>query len=382
MPRAARSALPIHSRLAASLAVLLLCLGGCSSTGGAGASWRGRLHDSLLTEGVDPAEVIIPFDLTPAGRAWLAEQLPAELPSDRLQWLLDRLTSAEGLGLTYERAWTGTADEVLVRRKANCMGFVNLFVALARELGLDAYFVAVEDKPLYGREGDLVLVSDHVAVGSGQGQDMRLLDFTDEPREYKSLRLVADLEAVAKYYSNKGAEMLREGRARDALTWLEKAVEIAPGLASSWVNLGVARRRIGDLTGAEIAYRRAIETDVQALTAYQNLAALLKLRGREEEAGKLLALVDRVGNRNPYSFIALGDWNRDSGRFDEARRYYRRAILLDNQRAEPYAALGELELMTGNTGKARRWLKRALALEPEDARAALLAGKLKNGRAS
>lgn len=357
-------------------------LSGCRGVNPATGSWRAGLRQDLILHGLDPAQVIVPFDLTPEGRAWLEENAPpAEgSPRERLDQLLTRMIDEERLGLSYERSFTGTADEVLRRRTGNCLGFVNLFVALARELGVPAYFLAVEDQPLYGREGDLVLVSDHVAAGYGSGRDLLILDFAVEGEpDYQKVRAVSDLEAVAKYYSNRGAEMLREGRAKEAVTWLETATRIEPSMASAWVNLGVARRRTADLSGAELAYTRALEADPRTLTAYQNLAALLRLKGREEEALRLLAVTDQAGNRNPYSFLSLGDWNRDSGRYDEARHFYRRALLLDARSAEAHAALGELELARGREAKARRWLKKALKMNPDDPRATSLAVKLSAG---
>lgn len=76
MPRAARSSLPLRLGLSAFLVALFLWLAGCSSGLGPGASWRSKLQVSLATQGLDPAAIIVPFDVTPAGRSWLAEQPP------------------------------------------------------------------------------------------------------------------------------------------------------------------------------------------------------------------------------------------------------------------------------------------------------------------
>ncbi len=364
------------SRAACSLA--LACgLISCASLP-SGSSWRAELRAAVLARGVEPASLVVPFEVGEAGRDWVHREVPeVGGPVDRLETMLQRLTAADGLALVYENRFTGTADEVLEKRSANCLGFVNLFVALARELGLPAYFVAIDDRPLYDKEGDLVVISDHVAAGFGSGKEMRLLDFAvGPPRDYQSLRPLSDREALARYYANRGAELLRDGKVREAREWSEQAVRIAPEMASGWVNLGVARRRSGDLGGAELAYRQALEVDPKTLSAYQNLAAALRLRGREDEALQLLAVTDRATNRNPFSFLSLGDWNLEAGRVADARRLYRRAISLDRQAAEPVAALGLLELQAGSPAKARRWLKRAKGLDPSNVRTQALAGAL------
>ncbi len=369
---------------AAGLAWMLLLGAGCASAPPPAKPWRQALEAELAGRGFSPTALTIPFEIDPSGRAWLAQEKPLSEPdADPLQRLLDRMVAEDGLGITYLRSFTGTATEVMEQRKANCLGFVNLFVAMARELGLEAFFVAVEDRPVYDRAGDLVLISDHVSAGFFSAGELRLLDFqAGEDPSYKQVRPVSDLDALARYYSNRGAELVREGKAREAKGWLETAVRIAPSLPASWVNLGVARRRIGDLPGAEAAYRTALETDPATLSAYQNLAALLRLRGQEEEAIRLLAATEKAGNRNPYSYLSLGDWNRESGRLEEARRCYRRALLLDSLKAEPYAALGELELEGGHLDRARRWLRKAKKLDPADERTSSLEQRLAGRQAS
>jgi tetratricopeptide (TPR) repeat protein len=376
---------------------------GCASAAVAPGMARSDLEAAIRIRGLDPREVVVPFAVGSEALAWLKESSPRHgTPGDRLRSLLGRLMEEKGLGVIYERAFTGTADEVFALRRANCLGFMNLFVGLARELEITAFFVAVEDESSYDREGDLVLVSDHVAAGFGSGGDFLLLDFVEGPTpEYSSLRPLTDLEAVAKYYSNRGAELMRDGRAREAAAWLETAVRLEPELAASWVNLGVARRRTGDLAGAEAAYQRALELDPETASAYQNLAALLRLKGRTEEARSLLALIRRLNARNPYSFLSLGDWSLEAGRVEEARRFYRRALTLGAGRVEPAArraastdappapqrtaeaeaaaALGELELVAGHPDRALRWLRRAQRLDPAGDRATRLAASLGRG---
>jgi tetratricopeptide (TPR) repeat protein len=146
------------------------------------------------------------------------------------------------------------------------------------------------------------------------------------------------------------------------------------------VNYGVALRRGGDLAGAEAAYRKSLEVEPTEIAAYQNLAALLRLRGADAEAGDLLALSDRQGTRNPFIYLALGDLSLAHGRTDEARRFFRKSLRLYPKSAEPYAAMGLLSLTTGDTGDAARWLRKAVAIDQENDRVKLLAGRLGKGK--
>ena len=173
-------------------------------------------------------------------------------------------------------------------------------------------------------------------------------------------RRLSDLTALAMYYSNRGAQALLEGSVEAAVPWLETAVRLDPDWTGGWLNLGVARRRAGKPLAAERAYRAAIDADPRNYQAFHNLAALLRLRGEGQSASEILRLLDRRENRDPFIYLSLGDDSLESGRLEEARRYYRRALWLAPEDSEPRAAMGLLALAEGHPKRARRWLDRAL----------------------
>jgi Flp pilus assembly protein TadD len=368
--------------LAAGAALLAA---GCASTAG-----RGLTADELARFAAErhlPASrVELPFALDDGMRAWLrTEQEAGRIdragpPARRLDALLRALAHEEGLGITYRSGRTTNAAETFRSRTANCLSFTQLFVGFAREMGLDAYFLAVDDLESYERVGDLVLLSGHVTAGFGPPHELRILEFNLGPEvDYDRVRPVSDLTAVAMFYSNRGAELLADGAPAAALEALAIATALAPDLPGGWVNLGVARRRSGDAAGAEAAYRRALEADPRAASAYQNLAALLQLRGETAEAEELLRLGAGAGSRNPFAYLELGDLSLRHGRPDEARRFYRKALRLYRDRPEPYAALGQAALADGDPAGAHRWLARARRRGPDDARVRLLAARLAAG---
>jgi Flp pilus assembly protein TadD len=343
-------------------------LAGCASS--SPASLENPLGATLLARGLDPDTIITPFAVDEEMVAWARRNVPrVGTDRERLEGLLAALVDSHGLAIEYQSEYTATAAEVFRERRANCLAFTHLLVGLARSLDLDAYFLAVEDLQRFAKEGDLVIVSGHMTAGFGQPHDRLILEFTsgDNP-EYRVLSEISDVSAIAKFYSNRGAHALRQGRAAEAHEWLRQAVAIDPEGPEGWINYGVALRRTGRLEEAEKAYRRALEVDAGALSAYHNLAALLRLRGQEAEAAQLLALVDRRSNRNPFSYLSLGDLSLSYGRLEEAGRFYRRALRLGDEHAELMAAMGMYELRSGRLTHARRWLKRARDLDPHNAR--------------
>jgi Flp pilus assembly protein TadD len=349
-------------------AAVLALFSGCASAGPTDVA--GVAHE-LRRRGVDPALIVVPFEVTDEMRAWVHAQVPdSGSPAERLDRLLTAIMAPSLLGLSYEGGRTNTAREAFATGKANCLGFTSLFVGLARELGIPAFYLGVDDVERFEREGDLLVISGHVSAGFGLGGGkVKILEFTNAPKaEYRHIRHLADLTAIALYHSNHGAELLRAGRTEEALPWLRKATAIDPELGDAWVDLGVGLRRAGDFDGAEAAYRRALEVSPQGAAAYQNLAVLLRLRGHAKEADDLLALSTRASGQSPFSYLALGDLSMSQGHLDEARRFYRRAMWLNRDDPEPYAALGLAALAGGDRREAGKWLRKAAARDKENQR--------------
>ncbi len=360
-------------------ALPLLAALGCAS--GAGALDEAELRELAAHQGVPPSRVALPFVLDDEMRAWLAENVETrQKPEARMLDLVEALLDPRRHGTTYEAGFTGTAAEAFRRHAANCLGFTNLFVAMARELGVPVYFVAVDEVEGFQRaeEEDLVIVSRHITAAHGPTHDLRILEFSLGPEvDYHTARRVSDRTAVALYYSNRGAERLQAGEHEPARQSLQVAVAIDPELASAWVNLGVARRRTGDLGGAEAAYRRALELEPRTVSAYQNLASLLRARGDQAGAAEMLAVIPDLRTRNPFSYLILGDEAMQRGDLDEAHRFYRRALRLYRDDAEPYAALGLWALAAGDAAAAGQWLERARRIDADHPRVRRLGVRLR-----
>ena len=302
---------------------------------------------------------------------------PNVSPDVVLRQLLAELIDPHGFKLVYDPGFTGTAEEVWDTRRANCLGFTHLFVGLTRELGLSTFYVRWSMIERFRREGDLVLVSGHVSAGWGAAGKRQVLEFgAVDGFEGHLSQPISDRNALARHYANRSAELLRSGNFGEAVTAADLSTRLEPNLADGWVNLGVARRRSGDLAGAEDAYRRATRVDPDHLPAYQNLSVLMNLQGAEDAARRVMSLLDRRDNRNPFTYLALGDNSLDLGRFDEAARFYERAHQLEPRLAETRAARGLVALALGDSQKAEKWLRRAQAIDSEEARTLELTDKL------
>jgi tetratricopeptide (TPR) repeat protein len=278
-----------------------------------------------------PSTLVVPLAVEGAPAAWAREAAPSRLaPIERLRRLSHALL-AGGRPIAEQTGPTTTAAEVFRDRRANCVGYATLFVGLAREVGVPAYFVLVDGLPgtRGERRGDSLAVAEgHLAGAFGAGDEVRVFDLAGEtPGERLRVRPITDLAAIAVFYSNRGVEALLEGDDEAAVAWLRAAADLEPAtLASTWVNLGVALRRTGDHEGANAAYERALELDPEGGAAYRNLAALLALRGDAREAGALLTTAAALTGLDSLTALELARRRLLEGRVQEARGLYRRAL--------------------------------------------------------
>jgi len=354
-----------------------LCLAtGHWASGATGNEWsakldsRARLVAEVEARGLNPAEIIFPDSLTEDMKQWLRDNVETgPSPKETVERLLRAMTEPDGLGLVYEPGHTGTAEEVFRSRKANCLAFTHLMVGLSRELDIQAYYVNFELVERFRRSGDLIVVSGHVSAGYGAGPGRYLLEFgAVADLEGSWARSISDLNALARYYANRAAELLRDRQVDNAIGWAETATRLDPSLPEGWSNLGVALRRSGHLEQAEQAYLRATEVDPNYHVAYHNLFALMRLRGESEAAQEILILLDRRENRNPFVYLELGDLSLAADRLEEAGHFYKRASEVGGDLAETWAARGSWALANGKLRKARRWLKKAQKIAPGDPR--------------
>jgi len=118
--------------------------------------------------------------------------------------------------------------------------------------------------------------------------------------------------------------------ARDTL---QHITEQNPTLSGPWVNLGIARTKLGDQPGAESAFKRALDTNSRNVEAYNQLGMLYRRTGRFDQARSIYDEALRVEADN-----ATVHWNL--------------AILYDRYLEDPRKSLQHYEQyqqLTGST---------------------------------
>lgn len=317
----------------------------------------------LRSRGVDPTEVPYPLALTDAMRDQALLLAGAGTPLERLRRLQAALFDQAKFPFEYEHRVTLTAAEAFFRRQGNCLSFTNMFVALARSLGIPVTTGLVLQTRGSERDGDLVIVNNHVVAVYNNAGTMIYFDFDHTRRQPVHIALpLDDFSITGLYLNNRGGDFLRDGRPDLAAQYFRNSVKLAPTFAPAWGNLGVALRRLGDIGGALAAYSRAVEIDPGNPTILSNLAALYRSVDRHEEADKALAAAN-YSAASAHSLVVRGDLELAQGDIDEAIRYYRRARRRDPSLADAWLGLARAEMARERPEAAARLLDRARRLQ-------------------
>jgi Flp pilus assembly protein TadD len=112
-------------------------------------------------------------------------------------------------------------------------------------------------------------------------------DYAGAVRVLSQLMLMAadDPRVVSEY----GKALVQEGRAREALDFLNRAAQLAQGDWSVYSALGVAYDQTGDFASARTAYERALALNPGSTTVLNNYAMSRALAGDLPMARKLIA---------------------------------------------------------------------------------------------
>ena len=314
--------------------------------------------------GDTPVPVVPPGDileLSPDMVAFIDEHVNRSgSQNERLAHLVYAIIGGGRFELAYDDS-TRTARSTFEDRRGNCISFTNLFVAMARNVNLDAEFQEVEIPPDWSMSGETYLLSKHVnALVRLKGRHPRVIDFnTDDFDLDYEMREIDDERARAHYYNNMGVERMLADETEAAYAYLRQSLAEDETFSSAWVNMGILHRREDLPAHAEVAYLKALEYNDSDLLAMSNLAALYQQEGREAEAEYYLEEVKTHRMRNPYYRYQLANTEFHEGDYDSAIRNLKAAIRQRDEDDRFYHLLSLAYLMKGDRDEAQRWMRKA-----------------------
>jgi len=279
----------------------------------------------------------------------------------RLLQLLHIIIEDGNFNLVYDDQ-TRTAIETFRDRRGNCLSFTNMFIAMARHLGLNAEFQEVEIPPDWSMDGQSFVLSRHINVYLEAGFGInQVVDFNiDDFKSKYDMERVSDQRAAAHYYNNIGVEQMLAGNNSEALGYFAQAIESDSGFAPVWINLGILYRRQGFPVYAEASYLQAIRVDSRELVAMSNLAHLYEQQGDISLAERYRKRVDRHRMRNPYYRYKLAREAYDAAHYENAIDHLKAAVRQQKNVDSFYFLLGLSYFKMGNEKAGQRWLSKAM----------------------
>jgi len=309
---------------------------------------RQRLNDEVLS--------------TPAGQRKRLEQL--------LHFMLD----ANALGISYDEEATNSVEQTYATRKANCLSFTLLFLAISREAGLEARGQEIKNTLSWRQQEGTIYRNNHVNAGVLVGGRSLTVD-TSGDRVITGERPVAISEQrlLAHYYNNLAMEQLARGDITAGLQLMDAALAADPDYAPLWSNVGVLHMRNQDLAAAERSYLKALKLDPAEGSALFNMVSLAHRQGDARREAEFRRRLARVEQRDPLHHFMMAMEEERNGDYAQAIVHYRHAIRLYRGEHRFYSALAQVYLKAGDPKRAGKALLRAQALSQGAIRAAYTA---------
>jgi Flp pilus assembly protein TadD len=302
-------------------------------------------------------------------RQFIKQHVPDGMPRRRRAFALTYATlDPYLLNFTYDPSITLPAADTFREKTGNCLAFSNMFIAMARVTGLQAWYQTVEIPPQWSNVNETFLVSMHVNAVVQDRYSEYVVDVSRLKQSSQGkIRRISDQEAKAQYYNNLGADALVENQLSKAYAYFVKSLQTKRDLAFVWSNLGVVYKRNEQLSDAKMAYGTALELDHGLSTALNNLYVVLVEEGDWLAAEAVQRRVERHRRKNPYYLHHLSIEALSEQRYTDAIELLYRAINLNEEEYRFHFTLARSLFLNGENDIALNSLDRAKQLAPQDA---------------
>lgn len=245
----------------------------------------------------------------------------------------------------YREDGTYSAEQTFASAQGNCLGYTNMFVALARQAGLNARYQLIEEQPRWDIDQGHLVRNNHVNVVidnvglAGRYSSEVVVDFNlvRADSEIARPKVVSDAFAEALYYINLGVDALSMGQHREAFAQFKRAEMTDPDNKFVWNNLGVLYSRLGKSDVAQRAYEVALSIDSSDKSALAGMVVTLQAQGLYEASAVYEQRVALYQQKNPYFHFAVASQAFAAEKFDEALSAIEAAIDLRGNDARFFA---------------------------------------------
>jgi len=181
---------------------------------------------------------------------------------------------------------------------------------------------------------------------------------------YRSVLTARPDHADALHFS--GVLAHQQGRSDEAVSLIERSLELQDGQADWYSNLGVVRQDRLELDEAIDAYRRAIELDPGHANAHSNLGVVLRAAGQPDEAEKAYRAAIEADPDHSDAYHNLGVLLNGQKRSHEAALCFSKVITMRPRHPEARRLLALAHCNLGEVDKAIAVFEEWLEQEPDD----------------
>lgn len=325
-------------------------------------------HDSLFGAGRDDYVPESVFELNPAMRAYLDNEVLADRQShNATQSLFNALYDRTKLRLEYDSSYTRTAIEAFQAKSGNCLSLVLMTAAFAKELGLKVRYQSVYTPDNISRDESTIYYSSHLNLVLGKAgvfdsandddNQSMVIDFlTPKDAGKQRATIVSERTVLSMYMNNRAVEEMQEERLNSAYRWAKRAIVNDPTFYAAYNTLGVIYQRHGNLREAEQVLRHVLELDPSYYAAMDNLSHVVLKRGDNAEYERLQRLLKQMVATPPFHYFDLGMAAMKTRDYRSARDYFEQEIRRAAYNAELHFWLSAAYIGLDEAGKARKHL--------------------------
>lgn len=284
----------------------------------------------------------------------------------------------------YDAGLTLSASQAFTLKRGNCLSYTHMFIALAREAGLDARYELVGAPPLYSVTDGILehqvhirsrvlwpnefsrSDSNHIWPTHGIARTLSAprvnleryisVDFNERNMRGYEGTIVSDDFALSLHFANNAVEYWKRRDESKAFIHIVESIRLAPRYADHWVNLATFYARRGLSNEALLINRYALSLDPHHVVA---LAGVIQAAARGE-MGRAKTRLQRLRNNNAHYQFALAQRATSNQDLLSALRYVERSIALKKRNHEFLAFKADVLTSLHRYSEARETLKRAI----------------------
>lgn len=265
---------------------------------------------------------------------------------------------------------TLTASQSLSNRLGNCLSLAIVTHSLAQLVGVKVEYELIETIPIYQREGDVILASQHVQTllydpgpGEFDGQiplwrGYIRVDYYPV-KGSKPLRKVKHPEFIMMFYLNRAAEAIVQQDYALAYAYLTVVLQNNKVEGQALNMMAIVHNRMGLPEFAESLYQYGLQYGLERdrYELLYNYHLLLKAQQKFAQAKVVYDELRMYPDHNPFRWISKGEVALTNHEYDRAIWYFRKAADIADYLYEPYVGIARAKMALGNRNGALKALE-------------------------